>query len=224
METIKKIQNSIENSVSRNSQASLNRLSNNNKQKVKDITQEESAYLVLILYILLILFVSVTLIIIVQGDKLNPYTDTKHRKFSGDISNKKALSVWDKLYYIIFGSHKVNNRYESRTEHLECSRTDYPACGINKGEHSTQSRLNSKYSYLESFYNIVSNISNNNLNNKFYKECNDSSYLGQFEESRKCLLNDNTSNSCSSSNVNNNSITDNNSCNGKYSYLDLELY
>lgn len=221
MEKLKSIQNSIEKTVSKNYQASINKLSNNNKQKIKDITLEESSYLFLILYILLILFVSITLIIIIQGDKYNPYNIPN--KFSGDINRKTHLSFWDKLYFLIFGKHKVNNKFESRTEYLDCVRSDYPVCFLNKVENSKNKSLNSKYKYLESFYNVLSNIGNNNLNNNFYKGCNNSSYLDQFEESRKCLINNTVSKSCNSNNdlLDNN---DNSKCKSKYSYLDLELY
>lgn len=192
MSTNKNIENSLFKSEKIYSPTFISKLSNIEKRKLHTTIKEESSYLILLLYILLILFVSITLIIILKGDKNNSRIPNK---FYGDANNKKSLSIWNKLYYIIFGSYIKQNPYSSNTNHLECSRSNYPVNTDIQSNTVINTSSNDKYKYLETF-NVLSNNVSNSINE----------YFTQFEESRKCLIN----------NSNNNSNTKNNI---KYSYL-----
>lgn len=198
MTTIKDIENKLYSKEKIYTPTFITKLNEIEKQKLRENKDNENSFLILILYLLLISFVVVMLILISQGDKHSPYPDD--RKFRGDLKSKE-LSFWDKVYYLVFGRHRVP-KHSSSCNHLTCrknvSSTDN---SIKKGE-SSNNTDNNKYDYLSVFNNVKEEENNNNNNGNELD--------AHFNDSRKCLIG--------------NSLTNKSNNNNKYSYLGyLEL-
>jgi hypothetical protein len=200
MSTIRDIGNKLYSNEKKYTPTFLSKLNEIEKKKLRENTDNENAFLILVLYLLLISFVLVMLIIISQSDKHSPYPDD--RKFRGDLKSKE-LSFWDKVYYIIFGRHRVP-KHASACTHLTCRKAGTDN-SIKQGS-SSGNENNNKYDYLSVFNNIKEE-GNNSDNSRNELDA-------QFNDSRKCLIGDGASNN-------------NSSGNDKYSYLgyldDVEL-
>lgn len=180
MTTLKDIGNKLYSKEKKYTPTFISKLNDSEKNKLRDNTDDENSFLILVLYLLLISFVIVMLILISQGDKHSPYPDD--RKFRGDIKSKE-LSFLDKVYYLIFGRHRIPN-YASACTHLTCRKAGTMSGGddnIKQGSNDT------KYDYLNVFDNISNN--GNNVNHDDNNELDT-----QFNESRKCLIANDTSN------------------------------
>ena len=211
MDKLKNINKRLLDSNKKYEPVAIAKLSNNDRHKLLTSTSDETSYLILVLYIILILFVSLTILIVIQGDKESPYKIP--RKFKGDYEKEKDLTIWDKIYYLIFGTHKVN-KYESQCNHLTCKKATYHNNENNnsydiQGKRKILSNNDKKYQYLETFIN-------NDI--KHYSNCNglsynnnNNNYTSQFNSSRKCLT----------GSFNNNN---NNNNNNKYSYLTSSVF
>ena len=186
MSTIKDIGNKLYSKEKIYTPTFISKLNDSEKQKLRNNTDDENSFLILVLYLLLISFVIVMLILISQGDKHSPYPDD--RKFRGDMKSKE-LSFLDKVYYLIFGRHRVPN-HASACTHLTCRK----AGTISGDDNIRQGSNDTKYNYLSVFNNVSNNDGNDNDNNELD---------AQFNESRKCLIGDAVSNNS----------------NNKYSYL-----
>lgn len=210
MDKLKNIDTKLLESEKKYSKSYVSTLSNNEKEKIRIFTSDETTYLILVLYIILILFVSITLFIIIQGDKENTYKI--YRKFKGDYNNENNLTIWDKIYYLIFGTHRTN-KYDTQCDYLTCKKVPYQNnknnnnyIYDNNGKRKILSNNDKKYQYLESF---------NNNDTNMYRNCNENNnnnYIAQFNSSRKCLTGYSDTNIKNSNN------------NSKYNYLSTYNY
>jgi hypothetical protein len=198
MSTKQEIEKKLFLSENKYSPTFISKLSDLEKKKLYIKTDEDINLLILILYIMIISFIVIMLIVISQGDKYNQYPDD--RKFRNDKKEKKDISFWNKIYYLLFGSLPFKN-HKSNTSHLNCEKAN---CN-NQNENIIKNNYNDfdndfdkKYLYLNSFMNNYN--SNSDLDSN-------QNYTNQFNESRKCL-----SGSGLSNNMNDN-----------YSYLGLDF-
>jgi hypothetical protein len=148
----------------------ISKLNDTEKKNLRDNTDSENSFLMLVIYLLLITFVIVMLILISQGDKYNPYPD--ERKFEGD-KKMKEPGFFDKIYFFITGRHRVPTHASSCT-HLSCKKANTHSLN------NVSNTVNDNYNYLSGNQTTKNNFGNNSST---------SEYESQFDNSRRCLIN-----------------------------------